>query len=209
MGIKISMKNLIPVLLAACLLLPACKTDVCEGTVCENGGVCEDGLCDCPDGYVGQLCEIELDACDLKGCDATGTDTCLISSVTGEANCICASGFEGDKCLDRWEGKYSGNYTANEICDGSSGNFPMSVQIGPDPGQITLVNFTNEQPNNIPAKVVGILLTSTAFRIYQQFMPFGEVEGQGGLRQDGAIEYSYSVILNGDTSNCNVLLTPS
>lgn len=85
----------------------------------------------------------------------------------------------------------------------------MSVQVGPDPGQITLSNFSNEQPNNIPAKVVGILLTSTAFRIYQQFMPFGEVEGQGGLRQDGAIEFSYSVIMNGDTSNCKVLLTPN
>lgn len=209
LGTNILMKNLIPVLLTACLLFSGCKTDVCEGLVCENNGICEGGFCDCPDGYVGQRCEIEINACDLKQCNATGTDTCIISPVTGEARCVCASGFEGDKCEARWEAKYTGNYLANEICDGLSGNFPMSVQVGPDPGQVTLVNFSNEQPNNIPAKVVGILLTGTAFRIYQQFMAFGEVEGQGGLRQDGAIEYSYTVIQNGDTSSCSVLLTPN
>lgn len=203
------MKNLIPVFLMVVLSLSACKTDVCDGVVCENGGTCEDGLCDCPDGYVGAQCEIPLDACDLKNCDATGTDTCLISTVTGEANCLCSDGYEGERCEARWEEKFAGNYQASESCDGIGGNFLLTIELGPDPGEVTLVNFANEQPNSIPAKIVCDLLTSTAFQIGQQYMPFGEVEGQGGIRSDGSIEYSYTVITNGDTASCIALLTPS
>lgn len=29
----------------------------CDGVVCQNGGACVDGACDCPDGYMGTNCE--------------------------------------------------------------------------------------------------------------------------------------------------------
>lgn len=32
--------------------------DECSEVVCENGGVCVSGVCDCPDGFEGEFCEI-------------------------------------------------------------------------------------------------------------------------------------------------------
>lgn len=34
------------------------NTDKCKGVVCDNGGTCKDGLCDCLPGYEGNKCEI-------------------------------------------------------------------------------------------------------------------------------------------------------
>jgi len=47
--------------LFALMITPSCspseEVDLCEGVSCQNGGVCEDGTCDCPEGYTGTNCE--------------------------------------------------------------------------------------------------------------------------------------------------------
>ncbi len=42
------------------ILLSGCKKDPCDNTVCENGGTCIDGVCECAFGYDGEFCENEL-----------------------------------------------------------------------------------------------------------------------------------------------------
>lgn len=200
------MKSWLVLLGMVAICVAGCKADFCETVVCENGGSCQGGFCNCPDGFTGARCEIPLDPCLLSPCAAPGTDTCLVSPVTGEARCICATGYEGERCADRWEAKFAGNFNAAEDCGSLVGNFPMAVQAGPDPGQVTLVNFANQQPGSIPAKVVGNLVNSKVFQIYTQYMAFGQVSGQGSYRLDGAIEFSYQLIHNGDTSECTTLL---
>lgn len=37
----------------------SCGEDLCEDLLCQNGGDCLEGICDCPDGFVGELCEFE------------------------------------------------------------------------------------------------------------------------------------------------------
>lgn len=34
--------------------------DPCAGIICQNGGLCISGNCDCPDGYVGEFCETQI-----------------------------------------------------------------------------------------------------------------------------------------------------
>ena len=152
------------------------------------------------------FCEIRI---LLKKCSETGTEGCVISPVTGEARCNCLDGFEGETCELRWEAKFKNAYSAEESCGFGIGTYPMSVEIGPDPGQVTFINFNNKQPNNIPAKVVANLLTSRVFQIYTQYMAFGAVSGQGSYRTDGGIEFSYQIISNGDTLLCESLLRPN
>ena len=43
-------------------------TDPCEDVECFNGGTCNEGSCDCIDGYTGTNCEIEPDCNDSKPC---------------------------------------------------------------------------------------------------------------------------------------------
>lgn len=41
-------------------ILSCTKSDPCEEVVCQNGGTCSDGTCNCPEGFAGTLCETAL-----------------------------------------------------------------------------------------------------------------------------------------------------
>ena len=42
------------------LLFVACSDDPCETQMCHNGGVCIDGLCDCPERFTGPDCSEQV-----------------------------------------------------------------------------------------------------------------------------------------------------
>jgi len=70
----------------------SCK-DECEDIVCQNGGTCNDGTCDCPDGFSGDNCETE-DLCITNPivCQNGGTSN---SDCT---ECNCPDGYYGTSC---------------------------------------------------------------------------------------------------------------
>lgn len=41
-------------------MLSCAKPDPCEEFVCQNGGTCVDGTCNCPEGFAGTMCETAL-----------------------------------------------------------------------------------------------------------------------------------------------------
>lgn len=45
-------------LFIALLSLTGCNNDKCDKAICLNGGTCNNGACQCPDGYSGVFCEI-------------------------------------------------------------------------------------------------------------------------------------------------------
>jgi hypothetical protein len=47
----------IVLLLVTSFFFQSCTLDPCDAQVCMNGGICEDGDCDCPEGYSGESCE--------------------------------------------------------------------------------------------------------------------------------------------------------
>ncbi len=80
------MKSFKQIALSAMLTLGAfgavtytsCNKDECKDVVCENGGTCSGGNCNCPVGYEGDRCEI-VSSLKMLG-DYNGNETCDVGS---------------------------------------------------------------------------------------------------------------------------------
>lgn len=82
-------------LLLTILFFHGCSSDdsadgPCDRVTCQNGGTCNDGLCECPDGFEGLLCETEIISCEDTSCQNGGT--------CSDGSCDCPLGTYGDFC---------------------------------------------------------------------------------------------------------------
>lgn len=57
-----TLKNLglLLLIMSISILYTNCAKDKCESIICENDGICEEGICACPTGYLGTTCN-EID----------------------------------------------------------------------------------------------------------------------------------------------------
>lgn len=71
-------------------IVPCAYASVCARP-CENGGVCTNGRCVCPLGFIGR-------SCSRRGCSSncSGRGYCDLSSKP--ASCLCFPGFTGRTC---------------------------------------------------------------------------------------------------------------
>lgn len=189
--------------LTTLLLQTSCKKDPCEEVTCQNGGTCIDGDCDCPEGFIGANCEVELDPCLAQAC--VNSDTCLVNNQ-GEPICFCKDGFEGELCDSAWNAKYVGTFNVTETC--VLGIF-FQVEISPGPrfNEITIANFHDKAGTGGTAKVVAQAATREALFIPEQFMHFGKVNGLGALSRVSRNSFTmdYTVIQGTDTLTCGAV----
>ena len=66
--------------------------DPCKNTNCQNGGVCDNGTCDCSPGYSGVKCQ-NYDPCYNTKCTNGG--------VCVNGTCNCPTGYSGSNCQFR------------------------------------------------------------------------------------------------------------
>ncbi len=66
--------------------------DACEGIDCGEHGTCNNGVCDCTDGYSGIDCSIPPDPCADMDCGSHGT--------CENGSCVCSDGYTGATCQD-------------------------------------------------------------------------------------------------------------
>lgn len=71
------------------LTFNACEKDPCSDVPCLNGGICNNGSCDCPTGYSGTNCQ-DFDPC-------VGIN-CLNGGICNNGQCDCPSGYTGTDC---------------------------------------------------------------------------------------------------------------
>ncbi|KAI8514268.1 hypothetical protein Bbelb_085920 [Branchiostoma belcheri] len=73
---------------------------LCGQNICQNGGICTScfgdsaAFCDCPDGFDGKTCEINIDECGSNPCLNGGSCHDDVNSY----HCVCPTGFQGDQC---------------------------------------------------------------------------------------------------------------
>lgn len=201
------MKNISYFLLCILTVLgTACKPDACDKVLCKNNGICDNGFCDCPEGFTGVNCEIKINPCFTLGCDTLNS---VCDTTTTPASCICNEGWEGSLCNETWAKKYFGTFNASEICNGTSNTYSAEVITGTKFNSMVIKNFRNEQSAGLTAKVLCELLTPYNFRIPGQYMSFGYVEGGGELSPDKKfIEINYKLISisTTDTTHCTLVL---
>jgi hypothetical protein len=72
------------------------EKDLCNPDPCNGNGSCTDGNCSCNDGFSGENCETEVEACDdQEDCNGNG----VASGYKGSCSCECDASHSGSECL--------------------------------------------------------------------------------------------------------------
>lgn len=66
--------------------------------MCFIQDLISDYICDCPPGYTGKNCSIDINEC--LAADCPGNSTCVEDALDSFA-CICNPGFTGDNCTGK------------------------------------------------------------------------------------------------------------
>ncbi|GAB5539722.1 MAG: hypothetical protein Salg2KO_18250 [Salibacteraceae bacterium] len=168
--------NLLMVALIGAMTLTLTSCDECKDVTCDNGGVCEEGVCQCTDNFFGDACEVEC----VNGSYADGT-------------CTCDAGYEGEACTVLSREDMIGTYSGNDACSstGASDSYNSSVAASSasDEGVLITGLWDGFFINNITGTVDGDVIT----------MPNQEPDSDGytiegtGTYSDGTISWSFTV----------------
>lgn len=216
------MKNVFFLLSFAFFTLTLNSCNDCKDVVCNNGGICEDGTCDCPNGFSGASCEIE-DLCITQdvtclndGVCADGEcdcelyyrgESCQTYCVNGTFNstnnsCNCWPGWEADGCTTESRLDWIGTYSLSSNCNQTGSNETIAAMEHPDADSVNIgVNYV---------KITGLttigdkngygLIDGNSLRIPRQ-----NVSAAGGASY--RVESQQPAILNGNSFELIIIRT--
>lgn len=112
----------------------------CDSVICYNGGVCQDGDCNCPPGYSGDECEI-----DNTNSSACAGVTCYNGGTCINGTCDCPTNFTGPNCqypVDPCAGVSCVNGDLDNDCDCNCDNGWMGNDCStPEPQPFEFIPF--------------------------------------------------------------------
>lgn len=115
-------------------LLSSCNNDPCNDIACGANAVCDQGVCNCVDGWSADLngnCTIE-DFCFNKDC---GTNGICVQDETSSW-CECDDGFEldaDDKCNVEIRARFIGTWVGtHEVNSSGTSSVTYTITITPD-----------------------------------------------------------------------------
>lgn len=176
------------------LLAAGCRNP-CKDLNCLNGGECVDGQCLCPDGFIGNTCQIEGVPCGSGYCYNGGTCT--------NGVCDCPPCFTGAACDQPNINLYIGLYNNSELCDG--GNF--TYQIGIEQTQLVGFDLVAYNLGGV-GDFAGMDVEGCSFNIPIQNYGNGTISGAGTISNDGeTVNLSYTFSFGGVSENCIATLS--
>jgi fibulin 1/2 len=109
----------------------ACKlSDDCASSPCLNGAQCHDGVgmffCSCSSGYMGTLCDEEVNECMSYPCQNNATCTDLVDKF----RCNCVDGYEGVSCEIDIDDCASNPCQHNGVCSDLTNGFVCTCDDG-------------------------------------------------------------------------------
>ncbi len=168
--------NLLFVALIGAMTMTLTSCDECADITCENGGTCEEGVCQCTDNFFGDACEVEC----VNGTYASGS-------------CLCDAGYEGDACTVLSREDMIGSYIGSDACSntGATDAYNSSVAESSSFDDGVLINglWDTFFENNITGTVDGDVIT----------IPNQDPDSDGytiegsGTYTDGTIAWSFTV----------------
>jgi len=189
--------------IAGVVLTTQSCSDACDDVTCLNGGTCDEGDCDCPEGFIGDDCGTNL--CENTNCRNGGVQ--VITATDCTCDCAAATGYEGDDCNTEMRAKFMGTYSVSEGC--TSGNYSFSSTItgsSSDVSNILIGNFYDSFSNPVIASVNGTDLT---IALQDPDNNNIEVSGSGSINADGTIvTITYSLADDmGNSDACTATFT--
>lgn len=109
------MKRILLLSLIALSTMVWSSCDDCRNVECENDGTCEEGTCECPEGFSGSTCQVE-DLCLTQEVECKNDGECL------DGSCNCRGGYYGETCevLCLYGTYENGDCACNQGIDGES-----------------------------------------------------------------------------------------
>ena len=172
--------------------LASCSTDACKDVVCENGGTCVEGDCECPEGFGGADCATNY--CATLPCSFGGTTR----PISGGCECICEAGYSGTDCTTEWRERFIGNYNVSETCGSDMINYAISIT-----GAVDVTNVVIENFGNLSINVVAYLSTVGTVLSLNTINGNREITGSGYLAGD-VLTITYTITEGSDSYSCTM-----
>lgn len=115
----------------------SCKEDKCKNITCLNGGGCAEGVCVCPTGYSGTLCQ------NAPAPDPCANVICQNGGTCDDGTCTCPNGYEGTNCQTLSREKFIGVFTGTEQCTIGNDTYSITVIPHSDNTKFTMANLYN------------------------------------------------------------------
>ena len=165
---------LVALMSATALSLSSC-TDECKDITCENGGTCNEGVCECADGYFGTSCE-----------------TACVNGTVAAGACDCNAGYEGESCDIESRADMVGSYSVADACSASgTASYEVSMTTGSaSADQLRVSGFWEIFVNSVLVTVNGDDLTIAE---QEPDSDGWKVSGTGTYNENNTITWSYSI----------------